>query len=69
MLGWLVRIVLAMAGVITGWFVARESPNYDIFQMAIGLLLVAFFVAVAAFWSSLADLFRNKRKPKGPKKF
>lgn len=63
MFGWIVRIVMALAGIITGWFVAREAANFGLFQMVVAILLVVFFVAAAAFWPSLAGLFRNRRKP------
>ena len=39
MLGWLVRIVMALAAIVTGWFVVSDSPNFGIVQMAVSLLL------------------------------
>jgi len=63
MFGWIVRIVMALAGVVTGWFVAREAANFGLFQMVVAILLLVFFVAVAAFWPSLAGLLRNRREP------
>ena len=63
MFGWLVRIVMSIAAVITGWFVVRDAAIFGVVQMAVSLLLIAFFVAVAAFWPSLATWFRSRHKP------
>ena len=50
MLNWLVRGLLMIAGVVTGWFVAKEAPNFGVIQMMTALLLLTLFVAVVAFW-------------------
>ena len=60
MIGWVVRIVMSMAGVITGWFVAREATNFGVIQMVVAILLMTFFLAVAAFWPSVVAWFRNR---------
>lgn len=62
MVGWIVRIVLSLAAVITGWFVARNAPNFDIVQMAVGLLLITVFLLIAAFWSPLAAWLGKQRQ-------
>src|SRR5580700_11725154 len=36
-----------IARVITGWFVARDAANFSFIQMAVSLLLMIFFIAVA----------------------
>ncbi len=50
MLGWIVRILMIGAGVITSIFLAKDAPLYGVVQtlMAIGLLTL--IVAIAAFW-------------------
>ena len=53
MVSWIARILLILAGVVAGWFVAPDTNRFDIIQMVIALLLFSFFVAVAAFWPSL----------------
>jgi hypothetical protein len=63
MLNWLVRILLGAAGVIAAWFVAPEASNFAIVQMVVSLLLITFFVGLAAFWPSLVRLFRPDRRP------
>jgi hypothetical protein len=54
MLGWIVRIVMSLAGVITGWFLAENATSFSVVQMVIAILLIAFFVGVAAFWETLS---------------
>ena len=54
MFNWLVRILLFLAGMIAAWFVAPDSTNFEILQMGFALLLVAFFVALAAFWPNIS---------------
>ena len=63
MLGWIVRIIMSLAAVITGWFVADNATNFGVVQMVIAILLIVFFVGVAAFWETLS--VRLKR-PGGP---
>ena len=60
MMNWLVRIVLSLAGVVAAWFVAPESDNFDIVQMAIALFVVVFFVAIAAFWPTIVKPFKRE---------
>lgn len=50
MLGWLVRGVLILAGLITSWFVAADEPKFGAVQMTVGLLLMILVVFVLAFW-------------------
>jgi uncharacterized membrane protein len=63
MINWIIRIVMLMASVVTGWFVARDAANFDVIRMAVGLLLITFFISVAAFWPSLVTWFRTRREP------
>ena len=62
MVSWIVRIVLFLASIVTGWFVARDADNFGVIQMAVSLLLIIFFIALAAFWPSVATWFRNRRE-------
>lgn len=50
MLNWVVRGLLIVAGVITGWFTAKDAPNFGVVQMVVALLLLVLIVAVVAFW-------------------
>ena len=60
MVSWIVRILLVLAGVVAGWFVAPDSNRFDIIQMVIALFLFTLFLAVAAFWPSLVRWRRDK---------
>ena len=62
MLGWVVRIVMALAGAVTGWFVAQDATNFGVVQMAIALFLITIFVVVAAFWPVIASWLKSSRR-------
>ena len=49
MVGWIARLLLIAAGTVTGWFVARDEPNFGVIQLATAPLLLTFVVAVLAF--------------------
>jgi uncharacterized membrane protein YoaK (UPF0700 family) len=50
MLGWAVRIIMIVAGLVTGLFLAKDAPIFGIVQTMVMLLLLALIVAVLAFW-------------------
>jgi hypothetical protein len=62
MVEWLARMVLVVAGAITDWFIVRDSPNFDLVQMTVGILLVTSVVAIAVFSPILVRRFRTRRK-------
>ena len=64
MFGWIVRIVMSLAGVITGWFLARNAVNFEFIQVLVTLLLITLFVSVAVFWPDIVDWFRKRWKSK-----
>ena len=49
MIGWIARILLYLAGLITSIFVAETSLKYEIIQMAVAILLFTIFVLIIAF--------------------
>ncbi len=53
MITWLVRIVMFIASVVTGWFVARDAADFDLIQLAVALMLIIFFIAIGVFWPYL----------------
>lgn len=59
MFGWIARGLLIAAGVVTGWFVAKDAPNFGVVQMMVALLLLTLIVAIIAFWP---DRWRMKVK-------
>lgn len=61
MLGWIVRLVMFIASIITGWFVARDTASLDVIEMVVSLLLIVLFLAVGAFWPYLMAWFADRR--------
>jgi hypothetical protein len=49
-ISWLARGLLIAAGFVASWFMTRDTPQFGLLQMAVGLLLLVFIVAVLAFW-------------------
>jgi hypothetical protein len=35
MLGWIVRLMMFIASIITGWFVARDTASLDVIEMVV----------------------------------
>ncbi len=68
MVGWIARIVMSIAAVITGWFISTEAPNFGIVQMVVGMLLFVFFVAAAAFGPMVVRLFSRRRETSDSRK-
>jgi hypothetical protein len=62
MIGLIARMMMAVAGIITGWFVVRDHPNFGLIQVSVGILLVTLVVAVAVFWPSIMSWLRNRRE-------
>jgi hypothetical protein len=50
MLSWLVRLIIIVASTVAGWFVAIDSPGFELLEFAIGLLLIAVVLFALAFW-------------------
>ena len=50
MFSWLIPGPLIVAGVVASWLVAQDSPQFELMQAAVMLLLFVFMVAALAFW-------------------
>jgi hypothetical protein len=61
MLGWIVRILLIVAGAITGWFVARDATNFGVLQMFVMLALITVFVAALASLPMVLSWLKGQR--------
>jgi len=65
MIGWIVRLILVVAGSVTGFFVAKDAPNFGVIQGVVGIALIALVVFVLAYWPArwtrLIDGFRKLR--------
>ena len=55
------RALLYISAAVTSLFVAEDAANFSTVQIAIAFILVATLVLVAAFWETLAELFRTKK--------
>lgn len=56
MVGWLVRLIFIPSGIIAGWFVAKDQPNFSAVQLVVGLLLMFFIVLVMIVAARLEDM-------------
>lgn len=61
MFGWLVRVLLIVAGAITGWFVTRDATNFGVLQMFVMLALITVFMGILALWPAVLSWFRGQR--------
>jgi hypothetical protein len=66
MVSWIVRIVMSLAAVITGWFVVQDSPNFGVVQMAVAVILIVLFVAIMVFWTSIRSRFGKSGSENSP---
>ncbi|EKJ95054.1 hypothetical protein C241_14858 [Bradyrhizobium lupini HPC(L)] len=41
----LARLPFALAGIVTGWFVAEGTVRYDVVQLGVSLVMLAVFLA------------------------
>ncbi len=61
MLGWIVRILLVIAGFITSFFIAYDALNFEIIKMVVAILIFTVTVMIAAFWPMLKKAYMQKR--------
>lgn len=50
MIGWIVRVLMIVAGGVASWIIAKDAPNFGVVQMMVALFLLTLIVAVFAFW-------------------
>lgn len=60
MFGWLIRLLLVVAGFIASFFVARDALNFDVIQMVIAVVLFTIICAIMAFWSEIKKWFKPR---------
>ncbi len=52
-ISWLLQPVMAISAFIAAWFVAEDSANFGVVQMAVAVLLIASVVAILTFWRTI----------------
>ncbi|WP_020186176.1 hypothetical protein [Methylopila sp. 73B] len=58
MLGWFVRLSLALASWVTALFVARDAVNFGIVNVFVAILLLALGIGFLAFWPMIREIFK-----------
>ncbi len=59
-ISWLLHPVMTTAAFITTFFVAEDSANFGVVQMAVAVLLITSFVAIITFWRTIVSWFRPR---------
>lgn len=49
MIDWIVGVLMAIGGFIADWFIARDNPNFELVQAAMGTIVLASIIALIAF--------------------
>jgi hypothetical protein len=50
MIGWIARGLLIAGGIVAGWFMTKDAPQFGVLQVAVATILLALIVGVLAFW-------------------
>jgi hypothetical protein len=58
-MGLIVRLVLLIGGAITGIFMAKDSYQYPIMSMMVGILLFTLVIAIVAYRAPLKIWLRS----------
>jgi hypothetical protein len=66
MFSWIARIILIAAGAMAEWFIARDSPRFQLLEICMSLFLIVFIVYVAAFWPASWSRFFDNLRRKSP---
>ncbi len=61
-ISWLLQPVMAAAAFVAAWFVAEDSANFGIVQMAVSVLLIAGVVAIVTFWRTIVSWLMPRRR-------
>jgi hypothetical protein len=59
MFGWIISILLVIAGFITSLFISRDALNFSVVQTFIAVILFSLFVLIVAFWSNVKKWFKR----------
>jgi hypothetical protein len=53
MIDWIVGVLMGIGGFIADWFIARDNPNFELVQAAMGTIVLAGILALLAFFPRL----------------
>ncbi len=59
-ISWLLQPIMLAAAFVAAWFVAEDSANFGVVQMAVAVLLITTLVALATFWRSILSWLRTR---------
>jgi hypothetical protein len=62
MLNLIIRPIMIVAALIASWFVARDAVNFSVIQLVVALFLLTLIVAIGAFWETLSDWLKDRKK-------
>lgn len=55
-MSWLIRILMASAGIVAGWFIPRDQLGYTVIQLVVLLLLILVVSVVVLYFPRLRSL-------------
>lgn len=58
----IVRALMAVAGVITAWFVSRDAIGFAVYESVVAIILFTLAVALLAFWPQIRPFLGGARK-------
>lgn len=61
-ISWLLHPLMTVAAFIAAWFVAEDSANFEVVQMAVAVLLITAVVAIITFWRSIVSLLSPRKR-------
>jgi hypothetical protein len=58
-MGWLVQILLLLAGVVAGWFVPHGEIGSSVIQFVVVLIMVFMFALMVFYFPTVRDFVRR----------
>ena len=64
-ISWLLQPIMTASAFVAAWFVAEDSANFGVVQMAAAVLILVSLVGLATFWRPILDWFKGARVRRG----
>lgn len=58
-LGWIADLLLAIGGIIAGWFVSKDASSFTGIQTMVAMMILTALVASIAYGQSVAEFLRH----------